>query len=103
MALGADAPDVLRMMLRHGLVVVGLGIGAGLVAFAGNDPGTHVAPIRSGTDRPRHFGRRDRGARRCGSRRLLYTGPEGYGGRSGDFVTDGVAHTLDPWTSRSSA
>ena len=32
MALGAGAPDVLRMMLRHGLVVVGLGLGVGLTA-----------------------------------------------------------------------
>ena len=32
MALGAGAPDVLRLMLRHGLVVVGLGLGLGLAA-----------------------------------------------------------------------
>ncbi|HBD98418.1 MAG TPA: hypothetical protein DC060_09490 [Gemmatimonadetes bacterium] len=32
MALGAGAPEVLRMMLRHGLMVVGLGLGAGLAA-----------------------------------------------------------------------
>ena len=33
MALGAGAPEVLRMMLRHGLMVVGLGLGAGLAAL----------------------------------------------------------------------
>jgi putative ABC transport system permease protein len=30
MALGAGAPDVLRLMLRHGLVVIGLGLAAGM-------------------------------------------------------------------------
>jgi len=30
MALGAAAPDVLRLMLRHGLVVIGLGLATGL-------------------------------------------------------------------------
>ena len=32
MALGAAAPDVLRMMLRHGVVVIGCGLGVGLIA-----------------------------------------------------------------------
>jgi len=32
MALGAAGADVLRMMLRHGLVVIGLGLAAGLGA-----------------------------------------------------------------------
>ena len=59
MALGAGTPDVLRMMLRHGLVIVGLGLGAGLVAslvatrvlssllygVEPTDPGTLVAVV----------------------------------------------------------
>jgi ABC-type antimicrobial peptide transport system permease subunit len=32
MALGAQAGDVVRMVIRHGLGLVGLGLGAGLVA-----------------------------------------------------------------------
>ena len=46
MALGAAAPDVIRMILRRTLLLVFFGIAAGIAGAAGGDPRAETVPVR---------------------------------------------------------
>ena len=95
MAMGADGGELLSLVLRQGLGLVGVGVAVGVaVSFAEPLPGQPA--LRGQRDRPDHIRRGPRPAGGSRTGRLSRAGPPRDPDRSDRSPPSGVATALDP-------
>ena len=82
MALGAQRADVLKMILRQSMIIVGIGLDDRVVRGLCPNEMDGKPALRSECARPFHPRPRARPARRRGSDRKLHPGAARHGGRS---------------------
>ena len=90
MALGATHEQILRLFLRHGLIVVAIGIGAGIAGAVAAATGPGEPGVRRNRDGSAYARRGSRPPDRRHLARLLHPGASRNPARSHDGIASGV-------------